>query len=278
MPSNSFLALGSLALGLISTTHVSALNTSCAPGGTFNLTQFNLQLPTGETGSPDTIATADLQGCGGYDSKYFYTSPDDADALVMKVPGSPASSGCVTTANSKHCRTELRERSPASWSPKDAVNRLNATLAVVAAGGTTCIGQIHIEESVSVRPVCELYYKDDGDLVMGVEQTRSGGNQKSTTVGNVPLNATFSYEIRYENGELSVQINDEGFQTLSTYELDDPESYFKVGNYLQGSKPSEVHFYDIAITHGEDEGSSSSSGNDKRQVRTHSNRWTSRRS
>lgn len=253
MPSKLLLALGSLALGLTALPATSATNTSCAPGGIFNLAHFKLELPTGETGSPDTISTSALQGCSGYDSQYFYTKSNynvtDA-ALVMKVPGSPATSECVTTANSKHCRTELREYSPANWSPTDAVNRLNATLAVVSAGGETCIGQIHIKESVSVRPVCELYYKDNGDLLMGVEQTRSGGNQVSTKVGNVALNTTFSYEIRYEKGELSVQIDDGGFKTLSTYELDNPESYFKVGNYLQGSKPSEVHFYDIAITHG----------------------------
>lgn len=241
----SLLVMGTFTLGLT----VSARNPSCAPGGNFDLAVFELQLPTGTTGSPDTIAPADLQGCSGYESEYFYTAVDDQDALVMKVPGSPSTSGCVTTTNSKHCRTELREVDPASWSPKDPVNRLNATLSVVRAGGETCVGQIHIEQSVSVRPVCELYYKDNGDLVMGVEQTRSGGNQIRTLVGNVPLKTAFSYEIRYESGELSVQIDDGGFQTLSTYELDDPESYFKVGNYLQGSEPSELHFYDISIRH-----------------------------
>lgn len=265
MPTKLLLVLTIFTPGLTRVPTVSALNSSCAPGGNFNLGIFKLELPTGKTGSPDTISTSAIQGCSGYDSKYFYTSTDDQDSLVMKVPGSPSSSGCVTTANSKHCRTELRESHPASWSPKDAVNRLNATLSVVDAGGKTCIGQIHIKQSVSVRPVCELYYKDNGDLVMGVEQTRSGGNQVLTTIGNVALNTTFSYELRYENGDLSVQIDDGGFQKLSTYELDDPESYFKVGNYLQGSKPSEVHFYDISISH--DDGSSNFGGDEKRQLR-----------
>lgn len=243
MPSKLY-TFSSLALGL----SCLSITSACAPGGTFDLGNFKLELPTGDkAGSPDTVSSSDLQGCDGYDSKYFYASNDAA--LVMKVPGSPASSGCITTPNSKHCRTELRESDPASWSPLDAVNRLNATLSVVAAGGNTCIGQIHIGQAVSVRPVCELYYKDNGDVLMGVEQTREGGNQILTKVGNVALNTVFSYEIRYENGELSVQIDDGDVQTLSTYELDSPKSYFKVGNYLQGSQASEVHFYDFSITH-----------------------------
>lgn len=259
MSSKSFLKSSALFLGLAFIQSAAAANSSCAPGGKFDLTNFKLGLPTGESGDPDTISSSSLDGCDGYTSKYFFTDAEDG-SLVMKVPGSPASSGCVTTANSLHCRTELRESNPADWSPSDSVNRLSATLTVLAAGGNTCVGQIHIEESVSVRPVCELYYKDNGDLIMGVEQTRAGGNQKLTTVGNVPLNTTFSYEIRYEGGKLSVQINDEGFKTLSTYELDNPSSYFKVGNYLQGSKPSEVHFHNISITHG------GSSSDDKREV------------
>lgn len=235
-----------------------ASSKSCAPGGNFDLSKFKLELPTGETGHPDTVSYSKLGGCSGYTSGYFSTNPDDG-SIIMKVPGSPSTSDCVTTANSKHCRTELHESDPESWSPKDAVNRLSATLTVIDAGGSTCIGQIHIEQSVSVRPVCELYYKDGGEIQMGVEQTRDGGNQKLTTVGNVPEGTKFSYEIRYEGGKLSVRINDGVFRTLSTYELDDPASYFKVGNYLQGSKPSELHFHAIDIKHSKGNSSSGSS-------------------
>ncbi|KFZ04392.1 hypothetical protein V501_09178, partial [Pseudogymnoascus sp. VKM F-4519 (FW-2642)] len=76
-----------------------ALNPACAPGGNFDL-------------------TSQLEGCSGYtNSDYFYTDSED-DALVMKVPGSPAGSGCVTTSGSLHCRTEFRETNPSSWDPK----------------------------------------------------------------------------------------------------------------------------------------------------------------
>ena len=54
----------------------------------------------------------------------------------MKVPGGP-STGCVTTPNSLHCRTELREIKPDSWDPKAATNQLNVTLTVVTADDST---------------------------------------------------------------------------------------------------------------------------------------------
>lgn len=131
-------------------------------------------------------------------------------------------------------------RHQAPGSPGAATNRLDASLAVFGAGGSTCVGQIHIDDEVSSRPVCELYYHDGGDVVVGVERTRAGGDQVATTVGNVPPGTRFSYEIRYEGGELSVRVDDGGFWVLDTYELDGPDSYFKVGNYLQGEGASDV--------------------------------------
>ena len=237
----------------------SALNPSCAPGGNFNLKPWMLQLPTGSTGSPDTISSSQLQGCSGYQDNghnYFFTESGDG-ALVMKVPGSPASSGCVTTKNSLHCRTELREANPlngaaASWQPGGATNRLSVSLAVPTpddSGHGTVIGQIHIDDSVSTKPVCELYYNAAGDVVMGVEQTRAGGDSIFTTIGNIAVGKTFSYEIRYESSELSISLNGGAQQELNTYDLDSPLSYFKVGNYNQGDSSSDVHFFSTDVEH-----------------------------
>jgi hypothetical protein len=175
----------------------------------------------------------------------------------MKVPGSPSSSGCVTTPNSQHCRTELREANPsngaaASWQPSASRNRLLVTLAVETpddSGHGTVVGQIHIDDSVSTKPVCELYYNTSGDVVMGVEQTRAGGNSIFTTIGNIPVGNTFSYEIRYESNVLSISLNGGTQKQLDTYELDSPLSYFKVGNYNQGNSPSDVHFFSIDVEH-----------------------------
>ncbi|KAL1963013.1 hypothetical protein VTN77DRAFT_8761 [Rasamsonia byssochlamydoides] len=250
-PARTLLSLAALA------TLSSALNPSCAPGGNFDMSYWELQLPIGSTGDPTTIPSSELQGCDGYQNySYFFTESGDG-ALVMKVPGSPSSSGCVTTPNSQHCRTELREMDPstgaaASWDPNAATNRLQVTLAVEQPDNSqygTVIGQVHIDDSVSSKPVCELYYNSNGDLTMGVEQTRSGGDEVFTQVGNVPVGTQFTYEIRYESNVLSVSINGGAQQELSTYSLDAPPSYFKAGNYNQGSSASDVHFFAITVQH-----------------------------
>ncbi|KAE9408872.1 polysaccharide lyase family 7 protein [Gymnopus androsaceus JB14] len=206
------------------------LNPDCAPGGNFDLSVWELQLPIGSTGSPETITSSSLEGCSGFENfDYFFTESGDG-ALVMKVPGSPASAGCVTTPNSLHCRTELRETNPSSWSPNAATNRMIVELVVTVADDSsrgTVIGQIHIDDSISSKP------------------TLSGGDEVFTALGNIPIGTVFTYELEYSSG---FAIND-NFQTLDTFELDAPDSYFKVGNYNQGSTPSDIHVFSVTVQH-----------------------------
>lgn len=138
----------------------SALNPSCAPGGNFpDLTQFTLELPIGTPNNPQTIPPPQLSGCGGYQDQkhqYFFTESGDG-AMVMKVPGSPAATGCVTYKESSHCRTELGEN--ASWNPNATTNAMTVGLAVLAASdSSTCIGQVFMtkEAAPALKPVCEL--------------------------------------------------------------------------------------------------------------------------
>lgn len=222
---------------------------SCAPGGNFNLKSFTLQLPTGSSGKVDQVPSSKLSGCNGWSSpKYFYTSP--SGALVMEVPSRAV---CVTTPNSKHCRTELRESSPSSWDPKQTVNSLAVKLSVPKPDGSqygTVIGQVKVDDSVSKKPVAELFYSKAGILTIGVSQIPDVSSLKMTEVGHVEVGKEFEYVLRYEGGKLSVQIDGAEKRTLSTRKLQDPESYFKVGNYNQGDDASEVVFYSIEIKHG----------------------------
>lgn len=167
----------------------------------------------------------------------------------MKVP---SRSTCVTTPNSKHCRTELRESSPKSWDPKTSVNRLRAKLSVPKPDDSkygTVIGQVKVDDSVSKKPLAELFYNQTGVLTIGVSQIPDVSSLKMTEIGRVEVGETFEYVLKYEGGQLSVQIDDKKKSTLSTGEIDSPKSYFKVGNYNQGNNPSEVVFYDIEVKH-----------------------------
>jgi|SRR5690242_17508450 len=221
---------------------------SCAPGGNFDLTGFNLQLPTGSSGKVDQISGKKLSSCNGWSSPdYFYTS--SSGALVMKVP---SRSVCVTTPNSKHCRTELREASPSSWNPKNEINRLKAKLSVPKPDNSkygTVVGQVKVDDSLSKKPVAELFYNRAGTLTIGVSQIPDVSSLKMTEVGHVDVGDTFEYELSYEGGKLSVQIDGGEKKKMSTGQLNSPKSYFKVGNYNQGSEPSEVVFYDIEVVH-----------------------------
>jgi len=238
---------------------VFSLNPKCAPGGNFDLSHWELQLPTAspqKPGVPQTISSSQLQGCNGFHDQFFFTD-QSTGAMSMGVPGSPASTHCVTTPNSQHCRTELREVDASgnlfNWSPNAPTNRLTVELAVLtAASGAlgTVVGQIHIDDSISSKPVCELYYQSNGNLGVGVQKSRTGSQSRPlTVVGNVPVGQKFSYVIQYELGALSVSINNGAPHKLDVSALASPQSYFKVGNYNNGDSASLVDFYSISVQH-----------------------------
>lgn len=237
--------LASISLFLTSATAIpgTQLPRAQCGSGNLDLSKWKLQLPTGTKGHPDTISSSDL--CNGYSSEFFFMK---GSALVMKVPGGPSSGKCVTTPNSQHCRTELREDKPSVWDPKGKTNRLVGDLQVTQNDGEICIGQIHIDDSISTKPVAELYYNSKGDLAMGINTCRTC-SQKRTPIDNVPKGQRFTYEIRYEGNKLSVSINGKAFKALSTYDLNAPKSYFKAGNYNQKDVPTEVQFFKIQTSH-----------------------------
>ncbi|KAK5994376.1 hypothetical protein PT974_04850 [Cladobotryum mycophilum] len=237
-----------LASGLLVALPAVALNPSCAPGGNFDLSKWSLQLPSGSQGSPTTISGSKLSGCSGYTDQYFYTDGSTGQ-LVMKVPGSPASSGCVTTSGSSHCRTEFRESSPSSWSSSSGTHTLTVTMSVPKpdnGGHGTAIGQIF--GSDAGKPLAEMYYSQSGEITIGVNQTPAGGSEVVSKVGQVAVGSSFTYILAFVNGKMSVTIN--GVKTsLSTYSWGTPNCYFKSGDYNQGSVPSEVHISSISVQH-----------------------------
>ena len=259
----------------------------CAPGGILDLSIYELHLPTYSGGEFDIdIEREDkIAGCNGYSDKNFFAgessgcSSGTGKAYVqMDVCGSPSSCDCDTTGNSDHCRTELREVLPTrEWDPKGPVNRLRATVRVMAADNGnrgTIIGQIHVNTDDVSAPAAKLYYSESGMLTFDVKTSIDDGEDMYTELGVIPLGEKFTYEIRYENDELSVSINDGEFQKFDTYDLNAPPCDFKVsrppspplsqtalvasgptlmclqvGNYNQGDTPSSVRFYALEISH-----------------------------
>lgn len=102
------------------------------------------------------------------------------------------------------------------------------------------------------KPILELYYTHVGNIQYTVEQGPSGPSGPSEYLGNIPVGTTFSWELRYDAGVLSVGLNGV-FTTVNYYNwsVDNPETYFQWGNYNQASDDTEtvVHYKSISVTH-----------------------------
>jgi len=211
------------------------------PGGPISLSNWDLQLPTGSPGKPTTIPSSQL--VAGYTSQFFTHNADGS--ITMVDPGT----GCVTTANSTHCRTELRESSPATWQGT-GTNTLSATLRVDK-DNSPVIGQIH--QDVSVKPLLELYYDfhGQGSIVTGVQKTVNAPGQTFTTIAPDPaVGSTFSYVISYSNNKLTLSWNGGAPQDITSGVVGQVGGYFKAGNYGQATNSGSVTFSAISITHG----------------------------
>jgi hypothetical protein len=165
----------------------------------------------------------------------------------------------VHTPNSSFSRSELREMnsngSAASWG-LSGTHKLSATLKVTKVPSSVCVGQIHASESSgTTKPLIELYYHSNGDIVAGIENAPSGG-QTAHTVGHVALNTQWSYVISVTGGNtINIQINGGSTQKFAI-----PSSwngypqYFKAGDYDQTAGSSStvgatVHFYALTVAH-----------------------------
>ncbi|WP_107091480.1 polysaccharide lyase family 7 protein [Streptomyces sp. MMG1533] len=230
-----------------------AADPKVAPGGNFDLSVWQLQEPVGSPGKPTTISSSRLQGPGGHQDAYFYTDTRDG-AMTFWAPEKG-----VTTPNSKYARSELREMNrsggAADWSLRGS-HRLSATLRVVSVTSNVCVGQIHLGSGgSSTKPLVELYYRANGDIVVGTENSPAGG-QTLHTVGHVPVGRTWSYAIAVSGGD-TIDLTVNG----STKHYPIPSSffpykqYFKAGSYNQSTsdsttKGARVAFYGLNVSHG----------------------------
>ncbi|OAR27054.1 alginate lyase [Streptomyces sp. ERV7] len=248
-------AAGSLAL-LTPTAPATAgvlADPSVAPGGNFDLSVWQLQEPVGSPGSPTTIPSSRLRGANGFQDAYFSTDKRDG-AMTFWAPEKG-----VTTPNSHYARSELREMnrdgSTANW-PLSGTHRLDATLRVVSVTSNVCVGQIHLGTGgPSTKPLLELYYRASGEIVLGTENSPSGG-QTLHTVGHVAVGRTWSYTLGVSGGHtIDLTVNGTTTHYAIPSSFNGYKQYFKAGSYNQSSsdsttKGARVGFYKLTVAHG----------------------------
>jgi hypothetical protein len=231
---------------------VQALDPTVSPGGNFDLSTWELQLPIGSPGSPTTIHSGDLVGDDGYTNPaYFWTDKVDGSMTFWD----PESG--VTTPNSNYPRSELREMnrdgSAANWS-LSGTHTLAADLRIVSVTASVCVGQIHLGTGgSSTKPLVELYYHSNGDIVLGTENSPAGG-QTPHTLGHVALGQRWTYKIQVADSHVKVTVNG----TTTTYAIQSDffayRQYFKAGDYNQTassstSRGAKVKFYSLTTAH-----------------------------
>jgi hypothetical protein len=236
------------------TTPAAGLDPAVAPGGNFDLSIWQLQLPTGSPGSPTQIPPSQLKGANGYvNPAYFFTDKNDGSMTFW------APEKGVTTPNSNYARSELREMnaggSSADWKLAGS-HKLSATLRVPSVTSNVCVGQIHLGTGgTSTKPLLELYYRPNGDIILGTENSPDGG-QTLHTVGNVPLGVKWSYVIAVSGGNtIKLTVNGSTTSYAIPSSFNQYGMYFKAGSYNQSSSESttngaKVKFYSLTVGHG----------------------------
>lgn len=245
-PGNAVSPIASMQAGQTIDAVLPALNPADPPGLNFNLAPFTLQLPTGASGSVDSV-NADSLAAGYTNAYYFYTDKSDG-AMVMMDPRRG-----WTTSGSQHPRTELREN--ATWSPA-GTNLLSATVSVVQVPDHTTIGQI-FQGSGPSKPLCEIQVTSKGVVQLLLEASNQGGKSKTYPIANVALGTPFSYELSLSGTTIGVKINGaaRSFTMDSSFEGED--FYFKAGNYDQTASSGTpmttpgtvVKFHALSLTH-----------------------------
>jgi hypothetical protein len=231
-----------------------ALNPGVAPGGNFNLSVWELQLPTGSPGAVTTIPPAQLKGANGFHDQYFFTNTTDGSMSFWDPENG------VHTTNSKYPRSELREMTASGAAADWAIpgtHKLSATLKVTQVPSSVAVGQIHLGSGGSTKPLLELFYAPSGAITMAIEQTPQGGNEVRHPAGNVPLGKQWSYVIGLTGGNtISLVINGGATQkwALPSAFTSKYHMYFKAGDYDQTAGSSstvgaKVQFYALSIAH-----------------------------
>jgi Alginate lyase len=240
------------AVGITDSLAATTLNPAVAPGGNFNLAIWQLQLPTGSPGSPDTIQPAQLKGANGYrNPAYFWTDKNDGSMTFW------APEKGVTTPNSNYARSELREMnadgSAADWALAGN-HTLSAQLRIASVTKNVCVGQVHLGTGgSSTKPLLELYYHANGDIYLGTENSPDGG-QTTHKITNVAVGTKWTYVVNVTGKKINLTVNGARTSYSIPSSFNAYKQYFKAGSYNQSSSDSttngaKVKFYSLTVSH-----------------------------
>jgi hypothetical protein len=167
------------------------------------------------------------------------------------------------TENTEYSRCELREMiNPADdnvcWSARGThIMEARCRVMEVPSGQKVVIGQIH-GYSGKARPMIKLQFYKGRVEALVKDKTRKGKDIK-LTFPDVGLDKDFDYQIKLENGLLSVTVNGET-QSENVFERDpawaEQTLYFKVGAYPQdnegpATEGARVAFSKLKVSHAE---------------------------
>jgi hypothetical protein len=205
--------------------------TCSVPGNILDLTNWYLTLPTGTSGSPNTVTQPQL---ATYSVDPYFLASDGCTAARFRAPTNGA-----TTSGSSYPRSELREMTSngtvkASWSTTSGTHRMfidEAITAVPKGKQHIVAGQIHDASSDVI--VIRLEYPK---LYIDI-----GGTDGPTLDANYTLGKRFNFEFVARNGAIEVYYNG---GTTPVYKLNHAASslYFKAGAYTQSNCSTESQY------------------------------------
>ena len=212
------------------------------PSQLLDLQNWYLTLPTGSSGSPDTVRQPQL---AGFTSPFFQIDPEH-DGVIFT-----SNAGGVTTKNSTYPRSELREMNGdqlASWSNTTGTHTMEVTQAVLqlpTAKPEVVVAQIHDSQS----DVIEI--RLEGERLIG---QYADGKQEFEIDPHYVLGTLYNLRIVAAGGRIDVWYNNvhAGGITQSGSGW-----YFKTGSYLQSNTSkgdsadavAKVALFAVGVTH-----------------------------
>jgi len=230
-----------------------------SPAALLDLSHWKLTLPVGAPGAPEghplEISAAQLSA-GYTNAEYFHRGAEGQLIFWCPVTG-------ARTENTEYSRCELREViNPADdnvcWSAK-GTHTMDASCRVmeVPSGQKVVIGQIHAY-SGKASPLIKLQFFKGRVEALVKDKARQGRDIK-LTFPEVGLNQDFDYQIKLQDGLLSITVNGVK-QSENVFKLDpawaEQTLYFKAGVYPQdnegpATEGARVSFAKLKVSHAE---------------------------